>query len=306
MVRRFGARAARMVRDGAAGLYSIMREMVRARMPAGPVELQPLGSHQVEKPELAVPAYHRLPLDSELAAVPAPAGPISSVAFDDGGLEDPAGSVSEGEEKEEQRKNEIKQRLEEVELKLRLVREKQEAVDRTEMWIDYNRGQERLSVIEEGSEEDYPRFRDEVRKPLQVVKGPRTSTPLDKIAARTENWTTNLPEPSSGAGVEDGLADVPAAGAGDWITNLPELGSGDGDAGELVAVPAAGARDWNTSLPEPGSAAGDAGGLVAVPALEPEKEKERPALEPEKEKEKVSARIRLEKKFLKHLEKFEI
>ena len=155
MVRRFGARAARMVRDGAAGLYSIMREMVRARMPAGPVELQPLEPHPVEKPEveLTVPAYHRVALDAE--SVADPGRHISSVAFDEGALDDPAGSVSEDEG------SEVESRMAAAVLKLRLLRDHREALDRAERWVDRNQAQEQLPAIEEEYEEDLPVAGDE-------------------------------------------------------------------------------------------------------------------------------------------------
>ena len=247
MVRRFGARAARMVRDGAAGLYSIMREMVRARMPAGPVELQPLEPHPVEKPEveLTVPAYHRVALDAE--SVADPGRHISSVAFDEGALDDPAGSVSEDEE------SEVEGRMAAAVLKLRLLRDHREALDRAEQWVDRNQAQERLPVIEEGYEEDYTRCRDLIREPLPVTKGPRVETPatlLVRIPDEAEDWASNLPVAGDEAGADDGLPATPAAGAED-----------EGD----------------SLLPEPGSAAG--GVPVSV-------------LEPEKEKEKVSARNR--------------
>ena len=253
MVRRFGARAARMVRDGAAGLYSIMREMVRARMPAGPVELQPLEPHPVEKPEveLTVPAYHRVALDAEVVADPG--RHISSVAFDEGALDEPAGSVSEGEESEERRKKEVEGMITAVDLKLRLLRDQREALDRAEAWVDRNQAQERLPVIEEGYEEDYARYRDLIREPLPVTKGPRVDTPatlLVKIPDETEDWASNPPVAGDEAGADAGLPATPAAGAEDGSESL---------------------------LPEPGSAAG------GVPSS---------VLEPEKEKEKVSARNR--------------
>ena len=195
MVRRFGARAARMVRDGAAGLYSIMREMVRARMPAGPVELQPLEPHPVEKPEveLTVPAYHRVALDAE--SVADPGRHISSVAFDEGALDDPAGSVSEDEG------SEVESRMAAAVLKLRLLRDHREALDRAERWVDRNQAQEQLPAIEEECEEDLPVAGDE-------------------------------------AGAEDGLSATPAAGAEDeGVGLLSEPGSAAGGVPVSVLEP---------------------------------------------------------------------
>ena len=178
MVRRFGARAARMVRDGAAGLYTYMRSMVRARMPAGPVELQPLGPHPVEKPEveLTVPAYHRVPLDAEVVADPG--RHISSVAFDEGALDDPAGSVSEDEEHEEGRKEEVEGRLAAVGRKLRLLR--LVPVDPL------------LRPIEEEYEEDLPVAGDEA--------GADDGLPATPAAGAEDEGGSLLSEPGSAAG----------------------------------------------------------------------------------------------------------
>ena len=186
MVRRFGARAARMVRDGAAGLYAIMREMVRARMPAGPVELQPLEPHPVEKPEveLTVPAYHRVALDAEVVADPG--RHISSVAFDEGALDDPAGSVSEDEG------SEVESRMAAAVLKLRLLRDHREALDRAEQWVDRNQAQERLPVIEEGYEEDLPVAGDEA--------GADDGLPATAAAGAEDEGGSLLSEPGSAAG----------------------------------------------------------------------------------------------------------
>ena len=192
MVRRFGARAARMVRDGAAGLYSIMREMVRARMPAGPVELQPLEPHPVEKPEveLTVPAYHRVALDAE--SVADPGRHISSVAFDEGALDDPAGSVSEDEESEDRRKKEVEGRMAAADLKLRLLRDHREALDRAERWVDRNQAQEQLPAIEEEYEEDLPVAGDEA--------GADDGLPATPAAGAEDEGGSLLSEPGSAAG----------------------------------------------------------------------------------------------------------
>ena len=186
MVRRFGARAARMVRDGAAGLYAIMREMVRARMPAGPVELQPLEPHPVEKPEveLTVPAYHRVALDAELVADPG--RHISSVAFDEGALDDPAGSVSEDEG------SEVESRMAAAVLKLRLLRDHREALDRAERWVDRNQAQEQLPAIEEEYEEDLPVAGDEA--------GADDRLPATPAAGAEDEGGSLLSEPGSAAG----------------------------------------------------------------------------------------------------------
>ena len=186
MVRRFGARAARMVRDGAAGLYSIMRGMVRARMPAGPVELQPLEPHLVEKPEveLAVPAYHRVALDAEVVADPG--RHISSVAFDEGALDDPAGSVSEDEG------SEVESRMAAAVLKLRLLRDHREALDRAERWVDRNQAQEQLPAIEEEYEEDLPVAGDEA--------GADDGLPATPAAGAEDEGVGLLSEPGSAAG----------------------------------------------------------------------------------------------------------